>query len=102
MENGPKAPAPSLFWWIRQIALTFAGCFFFYFGILVLIGAYGLNDPFSFILTFFASNLIILISAVLVFGFIYRMVTCRRPRTEEPDPDPDPDSNPDPDPESDP
>jgi len=35
--------------------------------------AYRLDDPFSFILTFFASNFIILISATLIFVFIYRM-----------------------------
>ncbi len=63
-----------IFWWIRQVILTIIGCFFLLFGIHVLIAAYGLKDPFLFIMTFFASNLIILISATLLFGFIYRMV----------------------------
>ena len=50
------------------------GLLFFVFGINVLIAAYQLKDPFSFIMTFFASNLIILISATLVAGFVIRMV----------------------------
>jgi hypothetical protein len=33
-----------------------------------------LKDPFSFIMTFFASNLIILINATLLAGFLIRMV----------------------------
>ncbi|MBW1851004.1 MAG: hypothetical protein JRJ15_06160 [Deltaproteobacteria bacterium] len=63
-----------VFWWIRQVILVLVGCFFLIFGVHVLIAAYGLGDPFSFIMTFFASNLIILISATLVIGFIIRMV----------------------------
>ena len=70
-------------WWIRQIVLTAVGCFFLMFGVHLLIGSYGLNDPYSFILTFFASNLIILISAVLIIGFINRMrIVCRRPKDQ--------------------
>ena len=62
------------FWWIRQVILVMVGCFFLVFGVHVLIAAYQLKDPFNFIMTFFASNLIILISATLVAGFIIRMV----------------------------
>ena len=62
------------FWWIRQVILVVVGCFFLLFGIHVLIAAYQLKDPFTFIMTFFASNLMILISATLVLGFIIRMV----------------------------
>ncbi len=86
MKNRTEPPAPSLFWWVRQILLTLVGCFFLLFGVEILIGAYGLNDPFSFILTFFASNLIILISAVLIIGFIYRMVRFRRAWRKDPEP----------------
>ena len=66
------------FWWIRQIVLILIGAFFLYYGIQLLIGAYDLKDPFIFIMTFFASNFIILISGTLVFGFAYRMVTVYR------------------------
>jgi hypothetical protein len=68
----------NVFWWIRQVILTLMGCFFLVFGIQLLISAYQLNNPFWFVMTFFASNLIILISAALVVGFIVRMVCSRK------------------------
>jgi hypothetical protein len=67
-----------LFWWVRQALLTLAACFFLVFGIHVLISAYTLKDPYSFIMTFFASNLIILISATLLLGFVLRMIRVYR------------------------
>ena len=60
--------------WISRTALTCLSLFFLYFGIEVLKAAYKLNEPFTFILTFFASNLIILISAVLGLGFVLAMI----------------------------
>ncbi len=68
----------SIFWWLRQGALILAGCFFLAFGILMLISAYKLEDPYSFIMAFFASNLMILISATLVLGFVLRMLKARK------------------------
>jgi hypothetical protein len=67
-----------IFWWIRQIVLISLGSFFLYYGVELLISSYGLNDPYTFIMTFFASNFIILISATLIFGFAYRMITVYR------------------------
>ena len=67
-----------IFWWIRQIILILLGIFFLYYGVELLVASYRLNDPYTFIMTFFASNFIILISAALVFGFAYRMVTVYR------------------------
>ena len=67
MEN----PIP---WWVTQIILSFLAIFFIIFGIDLLYMAYQLNEPFSFIMTFFASNLIILISAALLFSFIWKIV----------------------------
>ena len=64
----------NIFWWVRQTILILAGCFFAIFGIVILISAYKLKDPYSFIMAFFASNLIILISVTLVLGFVLRMV----------------------------
>lgn len=61
-------------WWIWQLILAGVSGFFLYLGISVLRFAYRLNDPFNFILCFFASNLIIMISAVLLIGFVYRMI----------------------------
>lgn len=58
--------------------VTVAAVFFMGFGFSVLSGAYRLDDPFSFIITFFSSNLIILISAVMIIAFVYRMVNAWR------------------------
>jgi len=67
-----------MLWWILQVVLVFASCFFLLFGINLLIAAYGLENPFWFIMTFFASNLIILISATLLVGFVWRMIAAYR------------------------
>ena len=61
-------------WWVIQVALALVAIFFILFGIDLLIMAYRINDPFSFIMTFFASNLIILISCTLLLIFILNMV----------------------------
>ena len=68
----------TLFWWLRQIVLISISAFFIYFGIRLLISAYEFNDPFTFLMTFFASNFIILISGTLIIGFVYRMITVYR------------------------
>nr|WP_281432357.1 hypothetical protein [Desulfatitalea alkaliphila] len=60
-------------------------------GIQVLIGAYRLTDPFSFVLTFFAANFIILISAALSLGFALRLL---RVGQGVPDPETPPDEDP--------
>ena len=65
-------------WWMKQIVLVILGGFYLYFGIHLLISSYQMNNPLMFILTFFASNLIILISAALLVGFIYRMIAVYR------------------------
>jgi hypothetical protein len=72
----------AVFWWIIQVILTLAGSFFLFFGIHLLIAAYRLKNPVWFIMTFFASNLIILISATILIGIIYRMVRFYREQRE--------------------
>jgi len=67
-----------IFWWVRQVVLILIGVFFLVFGIQLLISAYQLKDPFSFLMTFFASNFIILISGTLIIGFAYRMISAYR------------------------
>ena len=64
---------PTLFW-ISHAALALVALFFIVFGIDLLCTAYQINEPFSFIMTFFASNLIILISATLLLHFILKIV----------------------------
>jgi hypothetical protein len=73
----------TVFWWLRQALLILAGCFFLTFGIHVLIAAYRLKDPYSFVMAFFASNFIILISAVLILGFVIRMIRVYRALKED-------------------
>ncbi len=67
-----------IFWLIRQVVLILIGAFFLYYGIQLLISSYDLKNPFIFVMTFFAANFIILISATLVFGFAYRIVIAFR------------------------
>jgi len=70
-------------WWVTQIILCFLAIFFIIFGIDLLYVAYQLNEPFSFIMTFFASNLIILISATLLFSFVWKIVSYIRKTNEK-------------------
>jgi predicted Zn-dependent peptidase len=55
-------------WWVRQLAIASLTLFFFVEGVFVLIRAYEADNPLIFIMLFFSSNLIILISAA---GFLY-------------------------------
>jgi hypothetical protein len=57
---------------LGRIALGIVEVFFLFFGIYLLVLAYHLTDPLSFIMTFFASNLVILISAALLLGTILK------------------------------
>ena len=68
----------SIFRWILQVILFVLFCFLLVFGIILLISAYQLKDPFSFIMTFFASNLIILMSGALLVGLVLRMLASHR------------------------
>ena len=69
--------------WIKYGALLGLSLFFLVFGVHLLIASYRLNDPFAFIMSFFASNLIILISAVGVAGFLIRIVQGDRSKEKD-------------------
>jgi len=69
---------PSHLWWVRQVVLILLGGFFLLFGVHLLILAYRLKDPFVFIMTFFASCLMILISAALLLGFVIKMLAAMK------------------------
>ncbi len=66
------------FWWLKHIVLVLVSGIFLTFGFQLFKAAYTLNDPFSFVLTFFASNFMILISAALMIGFVWRMAVALR------------------------
>jgi hypothetical protein len=69
--------------WIKYGALVILSAFFLVFGVHILVASYRLKDPFSFLMTFFASNLIILISGVGVAGFVIRLVQRHRSKGKE-------------------
>jgi len=52
---------------------TLLSVFFLFFGIELCLASYKLNHPHQFILTFFASNLIILISVAVLIGVVMRI-----------------------------
>ncbi|MEJ2638857.1 MAG: hypothetical protein P8010_04720 [Desulfosarcinaceae bacterium] len=60
-------------WWLGQAGLILVGSLFLLFGVQLLMAAYDLPDPFTFIMTFFAACLIILISLALLAGFLLRL-----------------------------
>jgi hypothetical protein len=63
----------ALFQLIWHLFFLIAGSFFLLFGINLLICAYRLEDPFYFIMTFFSSSLIILISLTIIIGLGIRI-----------------------------
>ena len=77
-EEQEKHPQVGTYWWIRQFILIAIAGFYLLFGIQLLVSAYRLNDPTSFIFTFYASNFMILFSGALLFGFIYRLMKAYR------------------------
>jgi hypothetical protein len=60
-------------WWLAQAGLILVAALFLLFGVQLLVAAYDLPDPFTFIMTFFAACLIILISIALLVGFMWRL-----------------------------
>ena len=64
---------------IKLIALLLISLFFIAFGVLLMISAYSLKNPFEFIITFFAASFIILISATLCLGFVWQLIRLSKP-----------------------
>ena len=61
-------------WWVFQALMMLISIFFLVFGINLLMASYTLEDPFSFIMTFFSSSFIILISLALAISFLIKMI----------------------------
>jgi hypothetical protein len=74
-----------VFWWIRFLFFSAVAVFFLEFGIEEMTRAYKVNNPHIFVGSFFSSSFIILISASLLVGFIWRMVLRVRGEKEEKD-----------------
>ncbi len=49
--------------WVRDILIGVFSSFFLFWGITLLLSAYSLKNPVEFIMMFFASNFIVLVSA---------------------------------------
>lgn len=58
--------------WVRDILIGVLSSFFLFWGITLLISAYNLKNPLEFIMVFFASNSIVLISGVGVLYAAFR------------------------------
>ena len=65
----------SCFWWGKNGFIGILSLFFLIFGVETLMGAYTLNNPMEFIMYFFSSSLIVLISLVGVIYLIFRIHT---------------------------
>lgn len=63
-----------MLWWVRSIILSVISALFLIWGAKELSRAYALPHPGEFLASFFSSSFIILISASLLLGFIWRMV----------------------------
>ena len=71
-----------LVWWTLSTASAMLSIFFLLMGIHLCWASFQLDHPHHFILTFFASNLIILISLVILAGVVVRIIT--RLRQDDP------------------
>jgi energy-coupling factor transporter transmembrane protein EcfT len=72
-------------WYIRQIFFLSGFVFFLATGIYILLYAYRSDDPFLFVMLFFVSNFLILISLVLIAAFVYRIKKAWQSVNNKPD-----------------
>ena len=63
----------TLFWWVSKIFIGIVSLFFLARGIDVLISSYTLNNPLEFLMYFFSSSMLILVSAVGVIYCAFRI-----------------------------
>jgi uncharacterized membrane protein len=66
-------------WWGKNFLIAIISLFFLVFGINSLIAAYGTKNPLEFIMYFFSSSLIILISVVGIIYPFFRIKAILRP-----------------------
>ena len=82
----------SIFWWFKQIVILFVSGFFLHRGIMVLIASYGLDNPFNFVMYFFSSSLLILVSASIMLYPLFRIHARLRGVSPDDHPSPEEDS----------
>ncbi len=69
-------------WWLRQIGFILMGSLFLAFGIHLLVNAYQLHNPLLFLMFFFSSNFIILISVTLLIIFVRQAIQPPKPKID--------------------
>ena len=72
----------ALLWWVGKCVQGVLAVFFLIFGIQLCRASYELTNPFFFVITFFASNLIILISGAILAGFLNHVYLRLKKKTE--------------------
>lgn len=70
----------SYFWWFKHAAMTILSIVFLILGVETLVAAYRLTNPLNFIMVFFSSSLIILISLVGILYPVMQVYTLLRPK----------------------
>jgi predicted RND superfamily exporter protein len=58
--------------WIKNIAVLALSLFFLVYGINIMFGAFKLNNPLEFVMSFFSASLLILVCLVGIVYFIFR------------------------------
>ncbi len=64
----------ALFWWVSKVFIGLVSLFFFVRGVSVLIDSYTLTNPLEFIMYFFSSSMLILISLVGIIYSFFRIL----------------------------
>ncbi|MCK9275057.1 MAG: hypothetical protein M0P57_08200 [Syntrophales bacterium] len=71
-------------WWLKQIIIGCISVFFLSVGINVLIGSYSLENPLEFVMYFFSSSMLILVSVTFLLypalRIYYRFLRKRQTR----------------------
>ncbi|MBA7561070.1 hypothetical protein ES708_02705 [subsurface metagenome] len=63
----------TFFWWVSKLFIGIVSLFFLARGIDVLVHSYTLNNPLEFLMYFFSSSMLILVSAVGVIYCAFRV-----------------------------
>jgi di/tricarboxylate transporter len=68
------------FWWFKHAAMTILSVVFLILGVETLVASYRLPNPLNFIMVFFSSSLIILISLVGILYPVLQVYALLKPR----------------------
>ena len=77
----------SRLWWGKNISIAICSLFFLVFGIETLVGVFTLKNPLEFIMYFFSSSLMVLVSLVGLIYPAFQVHTLFRSRKIDDDPE---------------